>query len=123
MGQAETHVQHELHITQVTHFLLYCCDLSMSLWDCLPQEAEVVALPRIIVKRWKDAGIDVLVNNAGMGRNDASLFDGNTASWVEMVSTNTLGVCMCTREAVQVGLPRSFCLPWLCKRGLQHYKG
>lgn len=62
----------------------------------------MVALPRIIVKRWKDAGIDVLVNNAGMGRNDASLFDGNTASWVEMVSTNTLGVCMCTREAVQV---------------------
>lgn len=71
------------------------------------QEAEVVALPRIIVKRWKDAGIDVLVNNAGMGRNDASLFDGNTASWVEMVSTNTLGVCMCTREAVQVRLQQT----------------
>lgn len=71
---------------------------------CAAQEAEVVALPRIIVKRWKDAGIDVLVNNAGLGRNDASLFDGNTASWVEMVSTNTLGVCMCTREAVQVRL-------------------
>lgn len=62
----------------------------------------MIALPRIIVKRWRDAGVDVLVNNAGMGRNDASLFDGNTASWVEMVSTNTLGVCMCTREAVQV---------------------
>ena len=66
------------------------------------QEAEVIALPRIIVKRWRDAGVDILVNNAGMGRNDASLMDGNTASWVEMVSTNTLGVCMCTREAVQV---------------------
>ncbi len=68
----------------------------------LLQEAEVIALPRIIVKRWRDAGVDILVNNAGMGRNDASLFDGNTASWVEMVSTNTLGVCMCTREALQV---------------------
>lgn len=66
------------------------------------QEAEVIALPRIIVKRWRDAGVDILVNNAGMGRDDASLMDGNTASWVEMVSTNTLGVCMCTREAVQV---------------------
>lgn len=62
----------------------------------------MIALPRIIVKRWRDAGVDILVNNAGMGRNDASLIDGNTASWVEMVSTNTLGVCMCTREAVQV---------------------
>ena len=71
------------------------------------QEAEVIALPRIIVKRWRDAGVDILVNNAGMGRNDASLFDGNTASWVEMVSTNTLGVCMCTREALQVTLSTS----------------
>ena len=71
------------------------------------QEAEVIALPRIIVKRWRDAGVDILVNNAGMGRDDASLMDGNTASWVEMVSTNTLGVCMCTREAVQV-------IPCLC---------
>ena len=68
----------------------------------------MIALPRIIVKRWRDAGVDILVNNAGMGRNDASLFDGNTASWVEMVSTNTLGVCMCTREALQVRLA----CPW-----------
>ena len=44
----------------------------------------------------------ILVNNAGLGRNNAHLFDGNTASWVEMVSTNVLGVCMCAREAVQV---------------------
>ena len=65
---------------------------------CVVQEAEVIALPRIIVKRWRDAGVDILVNNAGMGRNDASLFDGNTASWVEMVSTNTLGVCACAHE-------------------------
>ncbi len=62
----------------------------------------MVALPRIIVKRWPDAGVDVLVNNAGMGRNNAALFDGSTASWVEMISTNVLGVCMCTREAIQV---------------------
>jgi NAD(P)-dependent dehydrogenase (short-subunit alcohol dehydrogenase family) len=66
------------------------------------QEAEVVALPRIIVKRWPEAGVDVLVNNAGLGRNNAHLLDGSTASWVEMISTNVLGLCMCTREAVQV---------------------
>ena len=62
----------------------------------------MVALPRIIVKRWPEAGIDILVNNAGMGRDNASLCSGSTGSWVEMKSTNVLGLCMCTREAVQV---------------------
>ena len=66
----------------------------------------MVALPRIIVKRWPGAGIDVLVNNAGLGRNNAGLWDGSTASWVEMISTNVLGVCMCTREALKVGSER-----------------
>ncbi len=61
----------------------------------------MVALPRIIAKRWPGAGVDVLVNNAGMARNNAGLWDGATASWVEMISTNVLGVCMCTREALQ----------------------
>lgn len=42
------------------------------------------------------------MNNAGLGRNNSDLWDGSTASWVEMVSTNVLGVCMCTREAIQV---------------------
>ena len=42
------------------------------------------------------------VNNAGMGRDNAALFDGKTSSWVEMISTNVLGPCMCTREALQV---------------------
>eukprot|EP00891_Asterochloris_glomerata_P009316 jgi/Astpho2/9316/fgenesh1_pm.00142_%23_1_t len=77
----------------IQDFLPVVCDIT--------KEAEVVALPRIIVKRWPQAGIDILVNNAGLGRNNAHLFDGKTASWVEMVSTNVLGVCMCAREAVQ----------------------
>ncbi|KIZ01051.1 guanylate kinase 1 [Monoraphidium neglectum] len=59
------------------------------------------ALPRIVLKRWPDRGIDVLVNNAGLSRNNASLFDGNTSSWVEMVSTNLLGGCMTSREVVR----------------------
>ena len=37
-----------------------------------------------------------------MGRDNAALFDGKTSSWVEMISTNVLGPCMCTREALQV---------------------
>ncbi len=65
----------------------------------------MVALPRIIAKRWPGAGVDVLVNNAGLGRNNAALWDGATASWVEMISTNVLGVCMCTREALQARPP------------------
>lgn len=68
------------------------------------QEAEVVALPRIILKRWPEAGIDVLINNAGLARDNAALCSGSTASWVEMISTNVLGLCMCTREAVQARL-------------------
>lgn len=40
---------------------------------------------------------------AGMSRNDASLFEGNIGSWVEMLSTNVLGTCMMTRAVVQVG--------------------
>ena len=72
----------------------------------------MVALPRIIVKRWPGAGVDILVNNAGLGRNNASLWEGSTASWVEMISTNVLGVCMCTREVLQVRPPHSHMVTW-----------
>eukprot|EP00873_Tetraselmis_striata_P004873 jgi/Tetstr1/425137/TSEL_015599.t1 len=64
------------------------------------KEAEVRALPKIINKRWPDSGIDILVNNAGVRSSDASLTDGSTASWVEMLSTNVLAVAMMQREAV-----------------------
>lgn len=66
------------------------------------QEAEVVALPRIIVKRWPGSGVEGVVNSAAVVRGGAGLLDGSTASWVEMVSTNLLGAAMVTREAVQV---------------------
>jgi NAD(P)-dependent dehydrogenase (short-subunit alcohol dehydrogenase family) len=41
-------------------FLPVVCDVT--------KEAEVVNLPKIITKHWPDAGIDVLVNNAGAAR-------------------------------------------------------
>jgi NAD(P)-dependent dehydrogenase (short-subunit alcohol dehydrogenase family) len=91
----------------------------------------VVALPRIIAKRWPGAGIDVLVNNAGLGRNNAALWDGSTASWVEMISTNVLGVCMCTREVLKVKvhpassqpcLPEEFCAGVLSARDPRAHK-
>jgi NAD(P)-dependent dehydrogenase (short-subunit alcohol dehydrogenase family) len=74
-------------------FLPIVCDVT--------KEAEVLALPRIIAKRWAGSGIDILVNNAAVGRPDGSLVTGSTAAWVEMVSTNILGLSLCTREAVQ----------------------
>ena len=77
--------QARLHII----YMLYVC-------------MQVATLPRIVSKRWPDHGIDVLVNNAGMSRNDASMFEGNVASWVEMLSTNVLGNAMCTRAVLQV---------------------
>ncbi len=66
---------------------------------------QVATLPRIVNKWWPDHGIDVLVNNAGMARNNGSLFDGHIGSWVEMLSTNILGTCMCTRVVLQVICP------------------
>lgn len=45
-------------------------------------------------------GVDVLVNNAGLGH-DAPLMSGETAHWREMLEVNVLALCVCTREAVQ----------------------
>ncbi|EFJ51130.1 hypothetical protein VOLCADRAFT_73358 [Volvox carteri f. nagariensis] len=77
----------------LVNFLPVVCDIT--------KEAEVATLPKIVAKRWPECGVDVLINNAGMSRNDASLFDGNIGSWVEMLSTNVLGTCMMTRAVVQ----------------------
>jgi len=77
-----------------SHFLPVVCDIT--------KDAEVATLPRIVAKRWPEAGgVHVLVNNAGLSRNDASLLDGNVASWVEMLSTNVLGTAMATKAVLQ----------------------
>ncbi|GAB4823756.1 hypothetical protein N2152v2_010802 [Parachlorella kessleri] len=77
----------------IAEFLPVVCDVT--------KEAEVVALPRIIAKRWPGSGVEGVVNCAAVVRGGASLLDGSTASWVEMASTNVLGVAMVTRESVQ----------------------
>ena len=44
-------------------------------------------------------GVDVLVNNAGLGH--ASLLgEGSVDEWREMLDVNVLGLCICTREAL-----------------------
>lgn len=44
-------------------------------------------------------GVDVLVNNAGLGH-AAPLVSGETAKWREMLEVNVLALAVCTREAV-----------------------
>lgn len=45
-------------------------------------------------------GVDVLVNNAGLGR-IAPLMSGETEAWREMLEVNVLALCVCTREAIE----------------------
>lgn len=44
-------------------------------------------------------GVDVLVNNAGLGH-QAPLLSGATEAWREMLEVNVLALCVCTREAI-----------------------
>lgn len=64
----------------------------------LRREREALALFEAIRARF--GGVDVLVNNAGVGRN-APLVDGDTQAWREMLELNLLALCVCTREAVR----------------------
>ncbi len=44
-------------------------------------------------------GVDVLVNNAGLGHH-TPLIDGDPEKWREMLEVNVLALCVCTREAL-----------------------
>lgn len=44
-------------------------------------------------------GVDVLVNNAGLGF-DEPLMSGDAERWREILDVNVLALCICTREAV-----------------------
>lgn len=59
---------------------------------------QVRTLVNLASKTFDGRPVSILVNNAGVGRDDASLMDGNSAAWIEMLSTNVLAVAMCTRE-------------------------
>lgn len=63
----------------------------------LRDEAQILAA--FAAARERFGGIDLLVNNAGLGRS-APLSSGATEDWREMLEVNVLGLCICTREAV-----------------------
>jgi len=60
-------------------------------------EAQILAAMAEI--RGSFGGVDVLVNNAGLGRH-APLLSGATEDWREMLETNVLALCVFTREAI-----------------------
>jgi NADP-dependent 3-hydroxy acid dehydrogenase YdfG len=64
----------------------------------LRHESEILNLFSTIRTAW--GGVDVLVNNAGLGHKE-SLMDGETEAWREMLEVNVLALCICTREAVR----------------------
>ena len=64
----------------------------------LRQESEILALFQVIRQTW--GGVDVLINNAGLGRK-APLMSGATEAWQEVLDVNVLALCICTREAIQ----------------------
>ncbi len=49
--------------------------------------------------RARHGGVDVLVNNAGLGHK-ATLMTGETDAWREMLDVNVLALCICSREAI-----------------------
>lgn len=74
-----------------------CAGRLTGLGTDLRKEREIAALFATI--REQAGGVDVLVNNAGLGYR-APLMDGATEAWREMLEINVLALCICTREAV-----------------------
>lgn len=64
----------------------------------LSDEAQILAVFDEVRRQW--GGVDVLINNAGLGR-AAPLLSADSGPWREMLDVNVLALCICTREAIR----------------------
>jgi NADP-dependent 3-hydroxy acid dehydrogenase YdfG len=64
----------------------------------LRHEPDILAFFDQVRQRW--GGVQVLINNAGLGHKQ-SLMDGDTEAWRDMLEVNVLALCICTREATK----------------------
>jgi NADP-dependent 3-hydroxy acid dehydrogenase YdfG len=62
------------------------------------READILALFAAVRQRFR--GVDVLVNNAGLGL-AAPISSGETERWRTMLEVNVLGLCIASREAIR----------------------
>lgn len=63
----------------------------------LRSESEILSGFADLREKW--GGVDVLVNNAGLGFK-TSISDGETGQWREMLEVNVLALLICSREAL-----------------------
>jgi len=70
---------------------------SLAIETDLRDESQIQSLFETIRAHW--GGVDVLINNAGLGH-FAPLASGSNEHWREMLEVNVLALCICTREAV-----------------------
>ncbi len=64
----------------------------------LRKEQDILDVYARVRDTW--GGVDVLINNAGLGH-ASPLMDGDTEAWREMLDVNVLALAICTREAVK----------------------
>lgn len=64
----------------------------------LRRESDILKVFETVRQEW--GGVDVMVNNAGLGWR-APLVSGATEDWREMLEVNVLALCVCTREAIR----------------------
>ena len=63
----------------------------------LRSERSILQMFQAIRDQW--GGVDILINNAGLGHR-SPLLSGSTEHWREMLEVNILALCICTREAI-----------------------
>ena len=85
-------------LEELEHALLREGLQALSIRVDLRRELDILTLFERIRRHW--GGVDVLVNNAGLGHL-APLMSGETESWREMWEINVLGLSICSREVVR----------------------